>query len=102
MNANKQQRSKFIKDVIELIENYGGEKIEPRVEGHIAYELSGKNGVCILTMHGENDLKNIYSIFGRFSYLNDLTGRMNYKYNFHSMENDFEDYIGKIVDELER
>ena len=66
------------------------------------YELSGKNGKCTLCIHGEDDLKNVYSIFGRFSYLNDLTGRTNYKYNFHSFSQDQEDYIGRIVDELER
>lgn len=94
---NQLQRQKFVEETSQLILDMGGSRLNDN-----EFEILGSNGSIILTVRDAITHKELYSIFGRFSYLNDLTGRTNCKYNFHSMKQDQEIYLSEIVNELNR
>jgi hypothetical protein len=94
---NKAIRIEFIEYAKEVLKAYGFKSIENNY-----YIIESQKGKFKLKLPLQEDHMVLFSAFGRFDYLNDLTGCCNHKHNFHHSDMSmFENYIGHIVDELE-
>lgn len=94
---NKANRVKFVNDVKAYLLKQGATVTHEDYTNTEVFTL----GNCTLRLRAEEDHKNIYTIFARFTECNSLSGSMNPKYNFHSIHPEFfKGYIDSIVNYL--